>query len=208
MPRTRVKFCGITNVEDALAAAHFGADAIGLVFYPPAATAMDLPSAAAIVRALPPFITPVALFVNAKATVVKEVITTVRPALLQFHGDESAEECAQYGVPYIKACRARDRQAVAETLAEHSGQACGLLLDAAVKGQYGGSGQLFDWNLIPKESPLRLIVAGGLTAATVGDLIRHHQPFAVDVSSGIAADDKRRKNWDKMRKFMETINNA
>ncbi|MDM5147495.1 phosphoribosylanthranilate isomerase [Candidatus Persebacteraceae bacterium Df01] len=208
MQRTRVKFCGITNAEDARHAAHLGADAIGLVFYPFAATTVDVATAADIVRTLPPFVTVVALFVNAEPATVQAVVDNVRPSLLQFHGDENADDCTVWEVPYIKACRVQNAATIEETLCHHS-QAQAILLDAAVHGQYGGSGTSFDWKFIPQKTAIPIIVAGGLSATNIGGLVRNHRPWAVDVSSGIAEDDnKRRKNWDKMRKFMKEITDA
>ncbi len=206
--RTRVKFCGIVRPEDARSAADAGADAVGLVFYPPASAALEADAAAAVCRAVPPFVETVALFADAAAEYAADIIRRVRPSLLQFHGDESAEYCKSFGAPYIKAARVGCAEDIARVLREHGG-ARGVLLDSKTPGKYGGSGEMFDWNLIPAQSPLPLIIAGGLTAATAGALISAHRPYAADVSSGIAAEgDKRRKDSAKMRAFMKAVRDA
>ena len=206
--RTRVKFCGMTCAEDALAAAQLGADAVGFIFYPAAAAAVDAAAAAAIARQLPPFVDVVALFVNAAADDVRHTISIVRPQLLQFHGDENAAYCRQFGLPYLRACRVRNSDDIAAVADAHSG--CdGLLLDAYDENKRGGSGKTFDWKLIPTASTLPLIIAGGLTATTVADLICAAHPWGVDVSSGISENgNRRRKNYDKMRTFIHAVQDA
>ena len=209
MRRTRIKFCGITCAEDAQAAAAAGADAVGMVLHPPSPSAVDIDGAADIVRALPPFVESVALLVNAAPDFVGELIRRARPSLLQFHGDESVDECHASGMPYIKACRVGAAEDIAQTIAEHRDDAKGILLDAKAEKIYGGSGKKFDWTLIPADSPLPLIIAGGLTAETVGELIVARRPWAVDVSSGIGCNnDRRRKDSDKMRAFIGEARHA
>lgn len=181
---TAVKICGITRVEDALAAAREGAHAIGLIFATKSPRLVDADKAAAIVRALPPFVTAVTLFVNQESAHIREVIARVRPHLLQFHGDETPEFCAGFGVPYVKAVRVRAGVDLLQ-YARLYGAAKGLLLDAFVEGNHGGTGAVFDWSLIPSEFPLPLILAGGLDPANVGDAVRRVRPWAVDVSSGV-----------------------
>lgn len=208
MRRTRVKFCGVTAAADAQAAASLGADAVGLVLYEPAAAALNIAEAAAVARAVPPFVDVVALFVNAEKDFVEEAVQRLRPSLLQFHGDEPAGYCRAFAVPYIKACRVRSAEDISRTMREHE-QARGLLLDSHVAGTYGGSGRVFDWKLIPPHPAVPLIVAGGLSAEAVGEVIIKHRPWAVDVSSGIAREgDKRRKSFDKMQSFMREVKNA
>ena len=189
MHRTRIKICGITRPEDALAAARAGADAIGLVFYPPSPRAVDLPRALDIVRALPPLVGVVALFVNAQPAQVLEVIDRLRPSLLQFHGDETPGDCERYGHPYLRAARVRpglDLLDLAAGYRQGRGHARGLLLDAYVEG-YGGGGEVFDWSLIPADVGCPVVLSGGLRAANVGQAIGCVRPWAVDVSSGVEA---------------------
>ena len=209
--RTRVKFCGITRVEDAAAAAQLGADAVGFVFYPAAAAAVTPADAAAIRATLPAFVDAVALFVNPAAEQVHEVITAMRPQLLQFHGSEDAAFCAQFGLPYLKSCAVTSGADITAAAEAHP-HCAGLLLDAAPTepgGQPGGTGRTFDWQHIPAQSPRPLIIAGGLTPDNVGGLVRQVRPWGVDVSSGIAEpDDRRRKNQGKMAAFMQQIHDA
>lgn len=181
--RTRVKVCGITRLGDARAAVDAGADAIGLVFYPPSPRVLSLEQARALRRALPPFVAAVALFVNPSPSEVERVLETVGPDLLQFHGEETPEFCARFGVPYIKACRVRQGVDLLEYLRPFA-DAAGWLADAYVEG-YGGAGASFDWSLVPGERDRPLILSGGLTSANVGEAIRRVRPWAVDVSSGV-----------------------
>lgn len=208
MFRARIKFCGITNAADARAAANAGADAIGMVFYAPAPVAVDAQTAQGIMQALPPFVCGVALFVNADADDVWRIVKEVSPHLLQFHGDEDAAYCRSFGVPYIKACKVAAAGDVEKTCAAHP-HAKAVLADSKVEGAAGGSGKVFDWSLLPQRAPLPLILAGGLTPENVGDALRKLKPFGVDVSSGIAEDnDRRRKNRDKMLKFAQAAREA
>lgn len=182
--RTRVKICGITRVEDALAAAEAGADAIGLVFYSKSARCIDVPRAQAITRALPPFLTVVGLFVDADAAEVRQVLDQVRLHVLQFHGAETPTECRRFGVPYIKAVRMHD-QADVPGAARLYEDALALLLDTHVPSQPGGTGRTFDWSRIPPGVGKPIILAGGLMPANVADAILKVRPYAVDVSSGV-----------------------
>lgn len=184
--RTRVKICGITRVEDGLAAARAGADAIGLVFAPQSPRRVSLDQAVAIARALPPFVTTVALFVDAEDALVQAVLEGLRPDLLQFHGDEAAEYCAGFGVPYIKAVRVRPGLDLLQFDAAYA-TARGLLLDAYHPQRHGGTGERFDWDLIPGGLSKPVILAGGLTADNVAAAVRRVRPWAVDVSSGVEA---------------------
>ncbi|MBE8158631.1 MAG: phosphoribosylanthranilate isomerase [Betaproteobacteria bacterium] len=206
--RTRVKICGIVRPEDARAAADAGADAIGAVFYPPSPVAVDAETAAAVFCAAPPFVETVAVFVNAAPEFVSEIIRRARPSLLQFHGGETAEYCAAFNMPYIKAVCVSDSEDIARAFSEYGG-ARGILLDAKTPGKYGGGGAQFDWNIIPAARPLPLIVAGGLAAESVGAMVSAHRPWAADVSGGVAADgDKRRKDFAKMKAFILGVRNA
>lgn len=181
--RTRIKICGITRTEDAQAAARAGADAIGLVFYPPSPRFLSLEWARELRNELAPFVMPVALFVNPTAAEVYTVLERVRPAMLQFHGEETPVFCSQFGVPYIKACRVNPGVDLLEYLRPFSG-AAGWLLDSHVE-EYGGVGESFDWSLVPAERSHPLILSGGLTRENVREAIRRVRPWAVDVSSGV-----------------------
>src|SRR3989338_7297843 len=158
---TRVKICGITRVEDALTAAHCGADAIGLVFYERSPRHVSIAQAAQLAAALPPFVSVVGLFVNAEAALVREVLAQVPLDLLQFHGDESPEYCAQFARPYLKAIRVKAGVDLLQCASDFC-SAKGLLLDAHVEGIPGGTGATFDWSLIPPRLPLPVILSGGL----------------------------------------------
>jgi phosphoribosylanthranilate isomerase len=179
-----VKICGITRVEDALVAAQAGAHAIGLIFYPGSARLVSHDFARSVVNALPAFVTPVALFVDANPAEVARVIAEVKPQLLQFHGNEPPKFCTSFGLPYIKAVKVRPGVDLLQ-YARHYQTAKGLLLDAFVDGSHGGTGSSFDWKLIPDRLPLPLILAGGLNQDNVADAIRRVRPWAVDVSSGV-----------------------
>ncbi len=182
-----IKICGLKRVQDALYAARIGAHAIGLVLYPKSPRFVNYRQARQIVNALPAFVTPVVLMVDPSQTEVEKIIEEVRPALLQFHGDESPEFCSSFSVPYIKAVRVRPEVDLLQYARLHAG-AKGLLLDAFVDGTQGGTGATFDWALIPNESPLPLILAGGLNSHNVTDAIRRVRPWAVDVSSGVESE--------------------
>lgn len=181
--RTRIKICGITRVRDALDAVRLGADAIGLVFYPPSPRNVDLVRAREIAGAVPPFVTVVGLFVNERPQRIAEVLATVPLNLLQFHGDETQAQCLAAGRPYVKAARMRPDLDLVE-YARSFPTAQGLVLDAFVDG-YGGSGKTFDWSLIPQSIPLPVVLSGGLTGDNVAEAIRRVRPWAVDCSSGV-----------------------
>lgn len=181
--RTRVKICGLTRIEDVKAAVEAGADAIGLVFYPPSPRSVSLEQAKALCAVLPPFVSVVGLFVNETPERVREVMASVPISLLQFHGDENSAYCESFGTPYMKAARVRKGFDLIDYAASYPG-ACGLLVDAWVEG-YGGGGQSFDWSLLPKNFDRPLVLAGGLTPGNVCEAISHVRPWAVDVSSGV-----------------------
>lgn len=186
--RTRVKICGITRPEDGRAAAMAGADAIGLVFYGPSPRCVTVAQAQAICAALPPFVTVTGLFVDAPAAQISSVLSQVPLDLLQFHGDESPEDCAGFGRPWMKALRMREGIDVAAEAARFHG-ARALLLDAYVPGVPGGTGERFDWSRIPAALPLPVVLAGGLSPDNVAEAVRQVQPWAVDVSGGVEAQD-------------------
>lgn len=203
---TRVKICGITRSEDALAAAHAGADAIGLVFAPASPRRVSAAQAAAIVAALPPFVTSVALFVDPLAEQVRAVLEALRPDLLQFHGDEPPDFCAAFGLPYIKAVRVRPETDLLQYAARYAG-ARGLLLDAYHPDRHGGTGRRFDWDLIPADLPRPIVLAGGLDPDNVAAAVRQVRPWAVDVSSGVESA-KGIKDAGRVARFMREVRNA
>jgi len=202
----RSKICGITRIEDALAAAAAGADAIGLVFYAPSPRAVSLVQARAIIAALPPFITTVGLFVNASRSEVEAVLAAVPLDLLQFHGDETPAECAGYSRPYIKALRVRPDEDLAARCADYA-TAAGVLLDTYVPGVPGGTGEAFDWSLVPANLGTPIILAGGLCAQNVSAAIAQVRPYAVDVSGGVEAS-KGIKAHDKLHAFVRAVRSA
>src|SRR3989344_5429545 len=182
--RTRVKICGITRIEDAIAAAQAGADAIGFVFDPKSPRHLSPDQAVKITRALPPFITIVGLFVNAAPDVIESILHRVPLDLMQFHGHETPDQCRRYHRSYIKAVPMQANANLHEQ-ARLYGDATGLLLDAHDAQVAGGSGQTFDWDRVPSNMDKPLILAGGLTPDNVGEAIRRVHPYAVDVSSGV-----------------------
>lgn len=202
--RTRAKICGITRVEDALSAIEHGADAIGLVFYPPSPRHVSVAQAAEISAALPPFVTVVALFVNPKKSEVTDVLSQVRIDLLQFHGDEDEAACSQYRLPYLKAVRVKESTNLIQYAQTYS-SAKALLLDAYSERVVGGTGQTFDWRLIPKNMPLPIVLAGGLTSENVAEAIQQVRPYAVDVSGGVE-QSKGVKDSAKIAAFMSAVN--
>jgi phosphoribosylanthranilate isomerase len=216
--RTRVKICGITRVEDGIAAAHAGADAIGLVFWSGTPRRVTFDQARAIVAALPAFVTVVGLFVDPRPDAVSEALAAVPLDLLQFHGDERPELCASFGRPYIKAIPVRPGVDLLQYAARF-GAAHGLLFDAFQEGGLpGGTGTTFDWTQLPPQltDPLsrRLILSGGLTPQNVAAAVRQLHPWAVDVSSGVEvteANGKPRKgikSATKIAAFIREVRSA
>lgn len=202
--RTRVKICGFTRVEDAVNAANLGADAIGLVFYPPSPRNVGIEQANKIVKALPVFVSIVALFVDEEEERIREVLEQVSIDCLQFHGDETADACRLYGKRYIKALRVQDGIDICG-LAEHYQDASGLLLDAYHPGAKGGTGSQFDWDLIPPQCSLPIILAGGLDMANARQAVQTVRPYALDVSSGVE-ENKGIKDALKMATFIREVN--
>jgi len=185
-PRTRVKICGITRMEDALAAAQAGADALGFVFYAKSPRAVTPEAAREMALALPPFVSRVGLFVDAAPETVAAVLEVVALDLLQFHGDECPADCASFGRPYLKAvpmAEGLDPLAYMDTYPH----AAGFLLDSHGNGKTGGTGQTFDWERIPRDLRHCLVLAGGLNPDNVAEAVRQVRPWAVDVSSGVEA---------------------
>lgn len=203
--RTRVKICGITRAADGLAAARAGADAIGLVFAK-SPRRVTPEQAREIVDALPPLVATVALFVNPAAEEVAAVLARVRPACLQFHGEEDAAFCAGFGLPWLKAQRVRQGVDLLQSAAFYRG-AQGLLLDAWSPAAHGGTGERFDWNLIPADLPLPVVLAGGLNPDNVADAVRAVRPWAVDVSSGVETAPGL-KDAGKIAAFIKEVKHA
>jgi phosphoribosylanthranilate isomerase len=201
--RTRVKICGITRIEDALSAAQAGADAIGLVFDPKSPRHVSSEQAQAIARALPPFVTVVGLFVNAAPDTVEAVLGRVNLDLLQFHGNETPQQCRRYHRPYVKAIAMQADVDLREKARLYA-DAEGLLLDTHVAHVAGGSGQTFDWNRVPADLGKAVILAGGLTPENVAEAVRKVRPFAVDVSSGVE-QGKGVKDAGKINAFIEAV---
>lgn len=211
--RTRVKICGIRTVEDAQAAARAGADAIGLVFYGPSPRHVTVEQAARIAGSLPPYVMAVGLFVDAPASQVREVLSAVPLELLQFHGSETASFCMQFDKPFVQAVRVRpevDLLQCRNQSMQGRPLSRGLLVDAFVPGLHGGTGQSFDWSLIP--GPLRgeVILSGGLTPTNVRDAVRQVRPWAVDVSSGVerSSGPKGVKDPGLIERFIEEVHLA
>jgi len=205
--RTRIKICGITTVKDTQVAVQAGADAIGLVFYPPSSRAVRLETAQKICEAVPAFVTTVALFVNPTVDLVAEVIAKTQIDLLQFHGDETPEFCEQFNRPYIKAIRVQASTDLF-SLDQAYVKAQGLLLDAYVKGVPGGTGETFNWSLLApyqKQLKHKIILAGGLVSSNVAEAIATVHPWAVDVSGGVEARPGQ-KSPEKVIQFINAVN--
>ena len=206
MSNVRSKICGITRIEDALAAAEAGADAIGFVFYAKSPRAVDVRQARAIIAELPPFVTTVGLFVNASRCELNEILEVVPLDLLQFHGDETPQDCEGYHRPWIKALRVRPGDDLEAACQRYAG-ARGILLDTYVPGVPGGTGEAFDWSLVPARLGKPIILAGGLSADNVGQAIAQVKPYAVDVSGGVE-QAKGIKDAAKIEAFMKAVKQA
>ena len=204
--RTRVKICGITSVKDAIFAVNAGADAIGLVFYAPSTRFVTIEQAQQIVAAVPPFVSVVALFVNALPIEIKTVLAQVRIDIVQFHGDETRSDCEQIKLPYYKAIRIKADTNLLQYEAEFS-SAKALLLDTYSDAAFGGTGQVFDWSLIPQNLTKPVILAGGLTAENVALGIKQVRPYAVDVSGGVE-QSKGVKDVAKIAAFMHAVDES
>lgn len=201
-----VKICGITRVEDALSAARLGADAIGFVFWSKSTRAILPDIAGQITAKLPAFVNTVGVYVNPTRNWVEETATRAGLTLLQFHGDESPEFCNQFSLPYIKAIRVRNGIDLLQYAARYSNSK-GLLLDTYSVNMPGGTGHVFDWNLIPQDLPLPFILSGGLHSGNVALAIKQTRPWAVDVSSGVEAT-KGIKDEKKISAFMQGVRNS
>ena len=204
--RTRIKVCGFTREDQLAQAAQLGVDAVGLVFYPPSPRNVSIEQAQVLCRAVPPFVTTVGLFVDAPEEQVREVLRQVPLTLLQFHGDETPAYCQQFGLPYIKAVRVKPGLDLLQYATDFA-SARGLLLDAYVAGVPGGTGERFDWTLIPANLPLPVVLSGGLDPDNVTEAINNVRPWAVDVSSGVE-QGKGNKDLAKMAAFIDGVRNA
>jgi len=201
--RTRIKICGLTRAEDAVAAVEAGADAVGLVFYSPSPRAVNIETAKAVIAAVPPFVSVTALFVNPEPAEVQKVLDSVRIDLLQFHGDEDDDFCSQFKHPYIKAIRVRQASDVVASCMRFQG-ALAILLDSYKPGIPGGTGETFDWSLVPEELPKPIILAGGLSADNLETGMQIVHPFAVDVSGGVEVS-KGIKDHGKITEFVHEV---
>lgn len=199
--RTRIKICGITRPEDGIEAARLGVDAVGLVFYSMSPRAVTPSQAAEIVAALPPFVTTVGLFVDPEPVNVEVVLAQVSLDLIQFHGNETPEFCANFGRPYLKAIRMREGVDLAAERQRYS-DARGLLLDTYQPGIPGGTGEAFEWGRVPQDLAASIVLAGGLGPDNVAAAIQQVRPYAVDVSGGVEAS-KGIKDAAKMAAFFK-----
>lgn len=203
--RTRIKFCGLTRADDIAAAVRLGVDALGFVFHPASPRCVTASQAQALTADLPPLVTTVALFMNAPTEQVRAVLSVWQPSCLQFHGDESPDYCASFGLPYIKAIAMRGAVDLAQAAARHA-SARALLLDGHAPGEAGGGGQAFDWQRV-NALPLPVFLAGGLHAGNVEEAIAIARPYAVDVSSGIESAPGH-KDAVKMADFAAAVRRA
>lgn len=209
--RTRIKICGLSQAADIDHAVALGVDAIGFVFYPPSPRYLDLARAAELARRVPSYVSLVGLFVNASADEIARTVDAVPLTALQFHGDESPEQCAALSAaagnrPYMRAMRIGPETKDSGDLLQFANTytaAQGILLDALVEG-YGGGGKVFDWSLIPKDIARRAVLSGGLNAHNVAEAIRRVAPYAVDVSSGVEAS-RGVKDHARMTAFVQAV---
>ena len=203
--RTRIKICGLSREQDLRAAVEAGADAIGLVFYERSPRHVTLARAAELARALPPFVTPVGLFVNAALEDIAKAVAAIPNLVLQFHGDETPEQCRQAGRPFIRAARMGPDFDLLDFAQQYS-DAQAVLLDAHVDG-YGGGGKVFDWSLIPNNVRSPVVLSGGLHAGNVAAGMLQVRPWAVDVSSGVEVS-KGLKSPELIRQFCDAVREA
>jgi phosphoribosylanthranilate isomerase len=205
MHRTRIKICGFTRESDIEAAVNAGADAIGLNLYAPSSRSVTVQRAAELAKVMPPFVTPVLLFVNASDELLAQAVAAIPHAVLQFHGDETPAQCAAAQRTYIRAARMQTGFDLLNFMAEFA-NAQAVLVDAHVDG-YGGGGKVFDWSLIPKNVPLPVVLSGGLHAGNVAAGVEQVRPWAVDVSSGVESA-KGIKDALAMRQFCDAVRAA
>ncbi len=211
---TRTKICGITNLEDALFAIECGADALGFVFYPPSPRYIDSKKASQIIKQLPPFVTIIGLFVDENIEKINEIISQVQIDCLQFHGNEDEAFCQQFSRPYIKALRMKEGMDLNQSIKQFD-SAKAILLDTYVKGIPGGTGEAFNWDLIPEKTSKPIILAGGLTPDNILLAIKTAHPYAVDISGGVerleivgknTKEQKGLKDHNKIKLFIKNVN--
>ncbi|SEF77417.1 phosphoribosylanthranilate isomerase [Marinobacterium lutimaris] len=203
---TRVKICGITRVEDALTAVAAGADALGFVFYAPSPRAIDAARAGEIIAQLPPFVTTTALFVDPEPELIMQVVETTGVDLLQFHGKEDPDFCERFGRPWIKALRMKPGVDLVSECDRYA-RGRGILLDAYRPGVPGGTGETFDWELIPADIAPKITLAGGLNPENIKNAIAAVRPYAVDVSGGVEAG-KGIKSPELVKNFVAAVRDA
>ena len=203
MTRTRVKVCGICTKADAMNAVNAGADAIGMVFYTKSPRHISIDAAKEIASSIPPFVSTVGLFVNSSQLEVSEVLSAVPLELLQFHGDEDESFCCSFKRPYIKAVRVKEDTDI-QVICHRFASAKGILLDSFRKGIPGGTGETFNWNMIPENLPLPIVLAGGLNARNVATALSTVQPWAVDVSSGVEISPGK-KDRQMIEQFIQAV---
>ena len=203
MVSPRIKVCGITSAGDAIAATAAGIDVLGLVFFSKSPRHVSIAQAVEIARSVPPFTCLVGLFVNAAEQDIEAVLQQVPLGLMQFHGDETESECSRWDIPYIKAMRVRPEIPVTDMVAPYH-SASGYLLDSYQPGVVGGTGESFDWGLIPDSLDKPVILAGGLNPGNVREAIETVHPYAVDVSSGVEATPGR-KDIEKIKAFVKAV---
>ncbi len=205
MQRTRIKICGLTRSEEVDWVARAGADALGLVFHPASPRHVSIVQAQALLRHVPPFVTAVGLFVDAPPTLIEAVLEQVPLQLLQFHGAETPAQCDQWQMPYIKVAHMRPGTDLVQ-YARNYPRAQALLVDTWVNGVPGGTGTVFDWQQLPQQLPLPLILSGGLTPENVSQAVRLAHPWAVDVSSGVERQPGC-KDPHKIARFIQGVRN-
>jgi phosphoribosylanthranilate isomerase len=203
--RTRIKICGLRQEADVDAAVRAGADAVGFVFYAASPRNIELTQAVELARRLPPFVTPVGLFVNAEPAFIERALEAIPGLLPQFHGDETAADCERIQRRYLRAVPVKPDLDLLRFASQHP-QALGLLLDAPVEG-YGGGGKVFDWSLVPLNVRLPVVLSGGLHARNVIEAIRQVHPWAVDVSSGVESS-RGVKDAQAIQRFCEAVRGA
>lgn len=201
--RIRIKMCGMTRAEDVAYAIQLGVDAVGIIFYPKSARNVSIPEASALLQDLPPFMDAVAVLVNPEQDFVRSILETLPISVLQFHGEESPDFCAQFNAPFIKTVHPKTTAEI-EHAAYHYHAAHALLLDSASDTAKGGTGVVFDWDIIPESLPRPFILAGGLNATNVADARRVCAPYAVDVCSGVECAPGV-KDHAKMHQFVTAV---
>ena len=204
--RTKIKICGITNLKNAREASELGVDALGFVFFSESPRYIEPKKARVIINLLPSFVSRVGLFVNAPKEEVLSAISESRVNVLQFHGDEEEEFCNQFNLPYIKAISFKDGTNLLEYCQLYASSSA-ILIDTYSQKMRGGTGKTFNWDLIPKQLPLPIIIAGGLDSKNVSSLINSVNPYGVDVSGGVELD-KGIKDHNMMKNFVLGVNNA